>query len=339
MQRAIMLALSTACITAVTAHAVQIEATISTQHCYGLYVGDAAGSEMMLVGADCTQTAVQRTDHHTLSLEGRQQVFLVVWGGQQAADGLLAEFEAQGLSLMSGDGTWRVYRTGQNRYAGEGAPQPWEMRRLLREANVSNGWQPIEAGQRNDASVQGPVADIHAEARWMWARHDGDMIDRAGSSGGECLIFRTYVVDLWPENELFGEFGLGGTPSGMGIRPASIGNLPTILGAGGGGFDTSGAGGVSRGGGSYPYIAPPELFDMPDTPAPDFPNTSIPSGGPVTTTTRKDIPDVPDSGQDTPPAPDPEKPYDPPPGPQPVPEPSSGLLVLLGAMALRRRSH
>lgn len=340
MRRTIIIAMSVCVLgTAGAASAMELQGSIYTEQCYALYVGSADGSVLRLIGSNCAPPPMafepggswQRPDTYRFDVLGDQQVFLLVWGREDAAEGLLAQFEADGALLTTGDATWQAFRTGVPRDPSDPPLPVGVLGGLLRHANERNAWESVQVGQRNDDSPRGLVSPITPTARWMWI-HDvvPDAYARMGSMlMGDAVVFRTAVIDVRTETQLYTEVGGGGSPHTSIIPPHNA--RPRIGGGGGGGGgSSSGVGGL---GGAYAAPFRPPVMRI----APPYYNAPVPvtpgpsANGPRPLDGGNDDWIIPPWSDDPPtrPAPDP-KPDDPPPS---VPEPGSLVLLLAGVLA------
>jgi hypothetical protein len=295
MMRASLFALVLVLIAPAT-RAIDVTAIISSEHNYALYTAVPTGAEVALVGSNATPAAMpaagplnwREPDRHRFAIQGETHVYLVVWPRPNAEDGLLAQFEAEGVKLLSGDGMWRVFATGMTAYPNDPPPAPAALRNFIIAANSHHAWQSIENGARNDTAARGMVAEIEPDAYWMWTPPTADepvFVRSGGEQFSEFLVFRTTVLALMPEIEEYGIGAIGGRPYALGSQLADLG-VPPIAGSGGSSSGASGAGGLSSGGAASPApIAPPVVFNppplIPSPPAPqDGPDPGLTPGGP-----------------------------------------------------------
>ncbi len=338
------------CVWASVTQAADVDAVVSTRDCYALYIGAATGEGLTLIGGNCTPrpmapptpAAWALPEEHSFRVDGENQVYMVVWGAAVNSTGVLAQFDTDGLTLTSGDATWRVVRTGLRRDASDPAPDPEELRAIIRAANVGNTWDETYVGGRNDGESHGVIPEIKPQARWMWASHEpADIVQQAGADPTcACVVFRTSVLAIKPETELFSTVEVGGLPIAL-LTSVNWGER-ALSGGGGGGSGASG-GGSALGGGIGQIITVPDMWDSPPayTPPLDWLDPPLPGeprgtgGGDelvfVDPPYDEPAPYVPDD-EPLPPGSDPNLPHE---DPQ-TPEPSSLILLLVGVMAGRR---
>ena len=325
------------------APAAEIEAVVSSADCYALYTGAATGAQIEMIGSNCAPrpmappTPIEWAPpaKHHFNVDGSKQVYIVVWGAAPVSPGLLAQFETSGLRLLSGDATWRVTRTYVKREIDDPPLDEGLLGRIIHQANIASAWEEVDSGARNDMAPL-RVSEIEAGARWMWAvARDEDIIEHAGSGNGDlCYVFRTRLLQIKPETELFMPVSAGGLPYAIGATPKSH-ERAAMIGGGGGGASRD----LPLGGGFTSVFTPPEMWDWPapNTPTtewldPPTPASSRPTGG------GDDLTIIDTGDEPTPPEHTPSD--DPPDTPPSVPEPSTAVLLLLGALLghrVRRR--
>ncbi|MBN2445372.1 MAG: hypothetical protein JXO22_01505, partial [Phycisphaerae bacterium] len=285
MRRAIAL-LVTMSAFAISAAAMDIEATVATPNCYAIYIGTATGSAAQLVASNCLPRPMSvpepgtwsLPDTHQFQVPSNMQVYVVTWARDGESPGVMLQLETGGMCVASGDATWRVYRTGVQRAPADAPPDSLELTSHIREANVSNAWAETYCGGRNDTTADRIVGQIVPEARWMWVPTDGaagtEMPDVAALQAGECVVFRTEILEIKPEREMFSVAGPGALPYALSSMPHSGHERPLT------GMEGSGGGGMAPSGGTSGRwsVVEPELWDTStyDNPPFDIPDPALP---------------------------------------------------------------
>ncbi|MBK8913844.1 MAG: hypothetical protein IPM64_04435 [Phycisphaerales bacterium] len=238
--------------------------------------------------------------------------------------GVLADFDFEGVQLVSGDRGWAVTTAP----APGGAPTATDVRDAVRAADGRQAWSPVsQRGYNFGFRSPAEVPQIDEAARWMWTDAESE---------GRMLVFRLSLIELRPEFQLEraaveGLSGAGFVSRGSGV---DRGYSP---GGGGGGLDDPGGGFNNP---FEPFVRDdgdgiPRFADDPITPTPP----DRPAVSPGEPPADRGLPPV---SREWPPGPPPEwPPRNPPPsydGPGPtVPEPGvAGLLLLLTLLTRRR---
>ena len=173
------------------AQAFEIDATVTADNHYGLYVGNADGSALTLIGRNEYGSAGstggynwQVPENYNFALGTDQYVYVVAWddGGPQS---WIGEF---GLD----NGNW-IYsnRTDWVAIAGSG-PNPGTNGELpslavLAQDILGATWQAPGAGVANGASPWGSIAGISGAAEFIWQ----DTLAASAPSDSTYTIYRT----------------------------------------------------------------------------------------------------------------------------------------------------
>ncbi|QOJ13684.1 MAG: hypothetical protein HRU75_03085 [Planctomycetia bacterium] len=289
-----------------------------------LFVADQTGMLMPLAGDTVGQpggAAAAVTSYRFSTVA--PHVYLAVREPARGR-GVLADFEFEGVQLVSGERAWTV----TSAPAPKGPPTAADVRSAVETADSKQAWSPIsQRGYNFGFRSPAEVPQIAEAARWMWADAEAE---------GRMLVFRLSLVELRPEFQLEraaveGLSGAGFVNRGPGV---DRGYSP---GGGGGGLD-------DRGGAFNNPFEPFVRNDGDGTPVfaedPENPRTpDRPAVSPGEPPAGRNLPPV---SREWPPGPPPDfPPRNPPPsydGPGPtVPEPGAAALLLALALMARRR--
>ncbi len=128
-------------------------------------------------------------------------IYIAGWSDKAVAQGLLASFVVNGSApLRSGDAVWSVIATGVNLGDGSPAPAAAQVDQFVTAANLNSLWAKPYVGGVNGVAPWGGIANIDAQARWMWAAPTearSDTID-GGANFDEYLIFHASLAQVIP---------------------------------------------------------------------------------------------------------------------------------------------
>lgn len=187
-----------------SANMITFDVTITADNQYGLYTGDGTTANSYVGGEFATLAAdIWDPETYNLTLDDDSYIYITSWSDLSVYQGLMAAFESDQATVLTGDPRWEVTATGINRANGA-APVPLvdlttEIQNANAGTNPSNGWVPAFAGPLNDGSgVWNAVigGGMPAEARWTWYNSGDDPRGNApflGFDHDEYLIFRIPV--------------------------------------------------------------------------------------------------------------------------------------------------
>ena len=173
--------------------------TITADNHYALYteidgtIGLIGGNETGAGGAPGTYNWSKA---ETWSFEAPDRIFIAAWSDDQVAQGLLADFDLDGMPLLSGDPVWDVYATGVDLDTGSPWPLAADIASHVATADLGELWEDPFSGPANlpGTGPWGAIDDISAEARWMWRDSPGDSNPlQGGQNHGEYLIFSAII--------------------------------------------------------------------------------------------------------------------------------------------------
>ena len=180
------------------AHA-DILGTVTADNHYAVYADN--GGALSLIGGNETGAGGSPGQYNwsiaeTHQFEAADDIYIAAWSDNNVAQGLLAEFNINGVPRMSGDGAWQVYATGDSRNDGDAYPSTQSMSAHIMAADLGNLWTTPEVGEANLPSTNpwGQIDDVSSDARWMWHGGEGGGNGSAftgGADHGEYLIFHT----------------------------------------------------------------------------------------------------------------------------------------------------
>jgi hypothetical protein len=186
-----------------TASASTIDAIITADNHYAFYTGNMSGSTVNFHGAGETGYSGSPGTYNWSMAETYQVttsddvIYVAAWSDDACAQGLLASFNVDGHSLLSGDPVWQVFATYENLNDGDPPPTVANLSHYIGVANNTSGWETIAVGGLNGDAPWGTVDGISPNAHWMWGQ---DKVGNPspfdpGADHGEYLIFRTTVPE------------------------------------------------------------------------------------------------------------------------------------------------
>ncbi len=200
-----------------------ISATITADNHYALFVGNADGSMMSLVGGNelgaggSPGTYNWSEPESVLFTTDLDTLYLATWSDDSVAQGVLGELDINGFPLLTGDfDRWGVFATGADKDDGAAYPTESEMATQVALANsnsggpgTSGGWTSIQVGGMNGVSPWGTLSTIDSGAQWMWWTDGEGSAFMPGGDHDEFLIFRTSIAAVpVPGAALLGVLGL-----------------------------------------------------------------------------------------------------------------------------------
>ncbi|MES2125685.1 MAG: FxDxF family PEP-CTERM protein [Pseudomonadota bacterium] len=188
----------TLAMSSLAAYAGNTTAALTADNQFALYTGNAAGTNLTLVGEGDDWQSLYTFDFNT-SAGDYLYVVAKDWGGPQAWQGA---FNTPTGALYSQAASWK-FIVAQSDDDSTGAVQ----------ALIANGgWAQSQAQAPNDMAPWGSIVN-DGNATWMWHDNLGLANDwnQSSSSDGTYAIFRTNNVVAVPEPETYGMMlaGLG----------------------------------------------------------------------------------------------------------------------------------
>jgi hypothetical protein len=181
-----------------SAHALTITAHVTADNHYGLYYGQADGSDLTLAGRNEAGPNGAPGPYNWSNAEtwefdagSGDYLYVLAWddGGPQA---WIGDFTSTGGSLFTNTRDWQ-YVVGIGRNPGEfgNLPEPSAVTSVTKGAT----WMTPMASATDGASPWGNISEISDSAQFIW----GDTLADASSSDGSYLIFRTTKPVVTPE--------------------------------------------------------------------------------------------------------------------------------------------
>ena len=314
-------ALAVAGLTSTAAFASSVHATVASDGRFAIYTGTAEGTDLDFIATN--EYASASTNGLTpftryFELDDQRYIYVAVWGNTSPETGLLAEFLFNGIAVLSGDPAWQAYATPVRSDVGAAPPSPAEMGQHIRTATRRFAWEKAAVFGANGYGPAGNVASLNSDAAWMWTPTQSAGVATTPVGDGQVVIFRISPTELWPEIELWHDRNVGAGPLSGGNSRFDARYHPP--GGGGGGGGAYGLGNYGTGAVRGPR-APFASYDPPGS-------ATTPATNPPATHTNSSVTERPDA----PPEEEPTRPL-----PPIVPEPSTGLLLLVGTLCLRPR--
>lgn len=187
-------------------------ATFTADNHYALYA-DYGGS-VTLVGANESGTAGSPGTYNwsqaeTFTFVTADTLYIAAWSDDATAQGLIGQFNIDGVDVFTGDAGWEVFATGIDLDDNDPAPDAALIAAQVAFADANGLWELPFVGPENSASVPnwGAISGVSSEANWVW--RDSGRTESSPLQGGvnhdEFLIFRTTV----PTPGAFGLLSLG----------------------------------------------------------------------------------------------------------------------------------
>jgi len=197
-----------------TASAQSYTAQVTADNHYQLFIGNANGSLLTLVGQNEAGSAGNPGTFNwslpetwTFQLGAGQRIYVVAWdnGG---SGGWLGQFSSLASTLLSRPADWRYT---QSTFANPGDTQPNMLPTLISDiaaATSGNLWQsnPASAGA-NGAGPWGTISSIAASAEWL----------TVPGNSGPVMIFRSEFAGV-PESSTWAAVGAAATAAGFQVR-------------------------------------------------------------------------------------------------------------------------
>jgi MYXO-CTERM domain-containing protein len=176
-------------------------ATFTADNHYALYA-DYGGS-LSLVGANESGTGGAPGSYNWSMAESftfitPDTMYIAAWSDDKVAQGLVGQFNFDGVDVFTGDAGWEVFATGISLNDGAPAPDAALIAAQVALADLNGLWELPYVGFDNVSATDpwGKIAGVSEDANWVW---------RSSGRGGpnpllgdydhdEFLIFRTTPV-------------------------------------------------------------------------------------------------------------------------------------------------
>jgi len=175
-------------------------ATFTADNHYSIYAEN--GGAIDLIGANepgyfGSPGAYNWSLPETFIFDTPDSIYIAAWSDGLVAQGLVGQFNFDGVDVFTGDDGWEVYATGLELGLNAPAPDAPTIAAQIALADTNNAWEIPFVGFDNVAATRpwGKIAGVSEEANWVW-KASGDPRDNpliGGSNSGEFLIFRTSV--------------------------------------------------------------------------------------------------------------------------------------------------
>lgn len=175
-------------------------ATFTADNHYAIYAGN--GGALELIGANESGSSGSPGAYNwslaeTFTFDTPDTIYIAAWSDDRVAQGLVGQFNVNGVDFLTGDEGWEVFATGINLDNDAPAPAVTTIAAQIAFANTIDGWELPYVGFNNVESSDpwGKIAGVSEEANWIW-RNSG----RAGENPligdvnhDEFLIFRKAI--------------------------------------------------------------------------------------------------------------------------------------------------
>lgn len=185
---------------ATAANAGMINATVTADNHYAIYVDSAQGVTLVggnERGAGGSPGTYNWSKAESYSFDTLGFIYIAVWSDDRIAQGLLADVRTSwGETLHSGDVRWDVMITDMRLVTGDASPQASTIANYAADADANNLWQTPFVGPGNATSTSpwGLIQGVAPEARWTWGNPNEISNPLVGSGTGDVMqIFRLQV--------------------------------------------------------------------------------------------------------------------------------------------------
>lgn len=179
-------------VAASNAGAVTIDATITADNHYGLYVGGANGTPMTFIGQNESGAGGAPGEFNWSIPESYQfnadpdlYIYIVGWSDDLVAQGVLAQFIVNGTTIATGTNGWEYALGPDDLDDGDPAPSAAVLSTFVSGA----AWSSVVNSLPNGSDPWGTIAGISTAASWIW----GGPLIGGGTGGPEYQVFRTRI--------------------------------------------------------------------------------------------------------------------------------------------------
>lgn len=177
-----------------------INATITADNHYALYVDGPGGVQYVggnELGAGGAPGTYNWSRAESWAFQTLQYIYIAAWSDKSVAQGLLAQITLPtGQTLHTGDKAWKVMYSGINKTSGSAHPVASEIQTLAALADANDLWEAPYIGEQNLPSTGpwGRIDGITSDARWTWG-NPARVADplRGGADHAEYQVFRVAI--------------------------------------------------------------------------------------------------------------------------------------------------
>ena len=182
----------------ISAHAVNIEVTVTVDNVYGIYWGTETEAQTFVAANNDWYSA----ETYSFDLPSDKYIYVVCYTDDYSYQGFLAQFtnNDEGYGFYSNDTEWEVAATGIDKDTNSPQPTLNELTEQIKLANAganpSLGWVDTTVGAVNGSSPWGSISGVDSSAHWVWYDSYKDSSSSAPFTGfdhDEYLIFRIWV--------------------------------------------------------------------------------------------------------------------------------------------------
>ncbi len=158
-------------LSATPARAQPITAFVTADNAYEIYCRDANGATTDLGGSTAFGSTTQINSAETYNFNCDGCVYIAAWSDDNTAQGLLAQIDSGGQTILSGDlGYWEVCATGIDLDHGNPAPSVADLDTQIATCDSGSSWQAVTVGEDNSSpgGTFWTVSPGAAANEWMW---------------------------------------------------------------------------------------------------------------------------------------------------------------------------
>lgn len=180
-----------------SAHAGPVTTTFTADNHYAVYSRTIGGFTFQggnELGPEGSSGGYNWSVAETYTFDADDYLYIAAWSDNSVAQGLIGQVVTASETILSGDGRWEVYSTGDDR--GDWSPYPTvgEMASYVSTADSGDLWEVPHVGGANGIAPWNSIATVSGDSRWMWrGTTEGDPL-QGGANHGEMLIFRIPVA-------------------------------------------------------------------------------------------------------------------------------------------------